>query len=288
LPEDFRATEEDCARKFMVSAQHLIDVFKGQVQVQKQTLEIFTHQWQTEFAFATLSPEQMAIEAQRILLKSPVFHGKELRAALLGRLTEILRSSGFAEASDADRVAQFLDILLVTHPHLLVEAQKAALAEGARLEEAKEIPEVLAADDPLPTSGFNVYGVYPPGMNNWERLFADFLESDMSGKLLWWHRNLPHKDWSVRLLLTSGKGFFPDFIIGIKGRPKPNSALLVDTKYAFETANEAPKILADHNEYGRVLIVHKTGEKRWAKVRFDENGKPVLGDEFRVVDAPGF
>jgi len=287
LPEDFRATEEDCARKFMVSAQHLIDVFKGQVQVQKQTLEIFTHQWQTEFAFATLSPEQMAIEAQRLLLKSPVFHAKELRDALLRRLTEILKSSGFAEASDADRVAQFLDILLVTHPQLLLEAQKAALGEGARLEDANEIPEILASDDPLPTSGFNVYGVYPPSMNSWERLFADFLESDMSGKLLWWHRNLPHKDWSVRLLLTSGKAFFPDFIIGIKERPKPNGALLVDTKYAFETANEAPKILADHKEYGRVLIVHKTGEKRWAKVRFDEKGKPVLGDEFRVVDAPG-
>jgi len=124
-------------------------------------------------------------------------------------------------------------------------------------------------------------------MNNWERLFADFIESDMSGKLLWWHRNLPHKDWSVRLLLTNGKGFFPDFIIGVKDRPKPNGALLVDTKYAFDTAREAPKILADHDEYGRVLIVHKTGEKRWAKVRFDESGKPVLGDEFRVVDAPG-
>jgi hypothetical protein len=53
----------------------------------------------------------------------------------------------------------------------------------------------------------------------------------------------------------------------------------VDTKCAFETAREAPKILADHDEYGRVLIVHKTGEKRWAKVRFDENGKPVLGDD---------
>lgn len=288
LPEDFRATEEDCARKFMVSAQNLIDVFKGQVQVQKQTLEIFTHQWQTEFAFATLSPEQMAIEAQRILFKSPVFHAKELRHALLRRLTEILQSSGFAEATDSDRVAQFLDILLVTHPQLLIDAQKAALAEGARLEEADEIPSHLASDEPLPHSGFNVYGVLPPGMNNWERLFADFLESDMSGKLLWWHRNLPHKEWSVRLLLTSGKGFFPDFIIGIKERPKPDNALLVDTKYAFDTAREAPKILADHDEYGRVLIVHKTGEKRWAKVRFDENGKPVLGDEFRVVDAPGF
>lgn len=286
LPADFRATEEDCARKFMVSAQHLIDVFKGRVQVQKQTLEIFTHEWQTEFAFAPLSPEQMALEAQRVLLRSPVFHAKELRAALLRRLSEIL--SGFAEASDPDRVAQFLDILLLTHPQLLIEAQKAALAEGARLDEAAELPPVLTSDEPLRTSGFNLYGVYPAGMNSWERLFADFLESDMSGKLLWWHRNLPHKPWSVRILLTSGRGFFPDFVIGVKDRPKPNGALLVDTKYAFDTAREAPKILADHDEYGRVLIVHKTGEKRWAKVRFDENGKPVLGDEFRVIDAPGY
>ena len=288
LPDDFEATEEDCARKFMVSAQHLIDVFKGQVQVQKQTLEIFTHQWQTEFAFAALSPEQMAIQAQKILLKSPVFHPKNLRAALHRRLEEILRGSGFAEADDRERVAQFLDILLVTHPQLLTDAQKVALAEGATLQEADELPAELASDEPLPHSAFNVYGVNPPGMNSWETLFADFLDADMSGKVLWWHRNLPHKDWSVQLLLTSGKAFFPDFIIGIKDRPKPQGALLADTKYAFDTAREAPKILADHDDYGRVLIVHKTGEKRWAKVRFNETGKPVLGDEFRVVDAPGY
>jgi hypothetical protein len=97
-----------------------------------------------------------------------------------------------------------------------------------------------------------------------------------------------HKDWSVQVLLTSGRAFFPDFILGIKGRPTPHGALLADTKYAFDTAKEAPKILAEHGDYGRVLIIHKTGEKRWAKVRFNENGRPVLGDEFRIVDAPGF
>jgi hypothetical protein len=135
----------------------------------------------------------------------------------------------------------------------------------------------------------NGYAIIPTSMNSWERAFADFLDRDGSGTVLWWHRNPSLKPWSVRVLLADGRGFFPDFIVGIKDRPKEDGVLLTDTKYAFELHKELPKILAEHATYGRVLLLHRTGEHRWEVVRYQpETGRATLGDEFRFTDAPGY
>ena len=53
LPPDVEVTEEDCAAKFVISAENLLDMLMkhDKVKVQKRTLEIFTQVVQTEFAF---------------------------------------------------------------------------------------------------------------------------------------------------------------------------------------------------------------------------------------------
>lgn len=56
--------------------------------------------------------------------------------------------------------------------------------------------------------------------------------------------------------------------------------------YARE--EEAPKVLAEHDLYGRVLILFRDGE-RWMIVGYDEKAsKPFTEREFRLSDAPGF
>ena len=289
LPADFDATEEDCARKFMVSASDLLNAMIGRVSVQKRTLDVFTHQMTFEFVGAALSPAHVQEEAERILTRSRVFHAKQLRAALLSRLQGILREKAFEGADDPVKVAQLLDVILVTHPALLAEAQRAALAEFTEIEEAEEWPDQTEAENPLPQSPKNGYGVLPVELNTWERGFADFLDRDMTSTVLWWQRNLPHKPWSVRVLLADGRGFFPDFVVGIKDRPKENGVLLADTKYAFELRKELPKILAEHAAYGRVLILHRGPDNQWSVVRFHpESGHATLGDHFGIADAAGY
>jgi type III restriction enzyme len=64
--------------------------------------------------------------------------------------------------------------------------------------------------------------------------------------------NLPHKPWSVQVVLDNGKGFFPDFIIGIEGRKSEDGGLLADTKFQFEITQELPKTYAVHPIYGHV------------------------------------
>jgi len=291
LPPDVDVTEEDCAGRFVVSAEKLLDMLvkHDQVKVQKRTLEIFTHMVQTELTFARPSPEQMQQMAQRELLRSGVFHPKQLRSLLLRRLHVALAERGVEDADDPDKLAEYLDVLLATHPELLREAQRAALLEGAVVQEADALPGELASDGPLPVSDRNVYRAMPPGLNGWEREFGDLLDSDVGGAVLWWHRNPVNKPWSVKVLLADGRGFYPDFIVGIQNRKTESNGLLADTKYAYDTNRELPKILAEHTSYGRVLILSKNQNHQWAIAKLETTtGKAILGNAFRLAEAVNY
>lgn len=282
-------TEQDCAQRFIVSTRDLFEAMKSRIPVEKRTLDVFAQTIQQEFNFAAdLSPEQAALEAQRALLRNKTFDTKELRRALLLKMEMVMREEVMSEAGDPEKVARFLDVILATHPELLWEAQKAALAEHAEIYEAAELPAEISSSELLAHSPRNVYGVMPPGLNGWEKEFAELLDREPNQIVNWWHRNLPDKPWSVNVLMPSGKGFYPDFVIGIEGRKTEDGTLLADPKERFETSQEAPKVLAEHQAYGRVMILTKTGV-HWMTVGYDEKAKrPILAREFRLSDAAGF
>ncbi len=283
-------TEDDCANRFIVSTRELFEVMKNRVPVERRTLDVFTHDIQREFNFAAdLSVDRAAVLAEKILCKSKVFDSRELRQALLRKMEAVLREEAMEQADAPDRVAHFLNVILAAHPELLQEAQKEALATTAELLEADELPPELVSDAPLPISPRNIYGVTPAELNSWERDFADLLDRDANNLVHWWHRNLPRKPWSVNVLLPDGRGFYPDFIVGVEGRRTEDNALLAEPKFAFERTDEAPKVQAEHRAYGRVLVLHLQGGAQWMVVRYDQlHHKAVLGNEFRVADAAGY
>jgi len=128
----------------------------------------------------------------------------------------------------------------------------------------------------------------PAGLNTWEKPFAELLDRDSNQVVTWWHRNEPRQPWSVNVLMPDGRGFYPDFVIGIEGRQTEDGALLADPKLNFQRDDEAPKVLAEHQRYGRVMILFLDGV-RWMTVGYDEKAKkPVLAREFRLSDAAGF
>lgn len=185
-------------------------------------------------------------------------------------------------------VARFLDVILATHPELLAEAQKAAHAAHAEILAAADLPEAIVWAEPLPKSTRNIYGVMPAGLNTWEQPFAELLDRDMNRIVKWWHRNEPREPWSVNVLMPDGRGFYPDFVIGIEGRKTEDGALLADPKLNFQRDDEAPKVLAEHRAYGRVMILFRDGV-RWITVAYDHKAnKPILAREFRLSDTIGF
>ena len=89
--------------------------------------------------------------------------------------------------------------------------------------------------------------------------------------------------------MPDGRGFYPDFVIGINGRKTTDHALLADPKLNYQRDDEAVKVLAEHGCYGRVLILFLDEGHRWMTVGYDQIAKkPVLAREFRLVDAAGF
>lgn len=288
INEEQDVTAEQVAEHLVISAEQLLDTLLGreQVRVNKRTLEIFTHEIQMEFAFAAPSLEQMRLRAQRALMANDYFSPKELRAALMRRLHQLMASRGVEDANDSKKLSEYLDVMLVQNPDMLKDAAKRALAAAAEISDADALPPVTHSDTPLATSHLNVYGVFPSGLNTWEKAFGEYLDRDDSATVLWWHRNPSGKPWSINVLLESGKGFFPDFIIGIKNRRQFDHGLLADTKYAFETRAELPKLLAAHASYGKVLIITKDGSSRWRlATRHAVTGAAEMGQTFQLFTA---
>lgn len=288
-PADNEVTEEACAEHFIVSTRDLLEAMRNNIPVEKRTLDVFAQTIQQEFNFAAdLSADEAARLANKVLCKDGTLDARELRRALLCRMESVMRENAPEEVADPDKVLRLLNVILATHPELLTEAVKKAVAAHMEIQAAAELPAEITSVEPLQKSPRNLYSVMPAGLNGWEKDFAEMLDHDPHRLVKWWHRNPSDKDWSVNVLMSNGRGFYPDFIIGIEGRETEDGALLADPKDRFETSREAPKVLAQHQTYGRVMILAKDGV-RWMTVGYDEKAKkPVLAREFRMMDAAGF
>jgi hypothetical protein len=288
IPDAVDVDVDLVAHHFLISDGELMRAINASqaLKVSKQTIEIFTQMVQTEFAFTPPSHEQTQRVAQSILLRIGHFSAKELRRSLMARLQVVLSEKGFPDSADWKKLGQILDMLIVARPGVLQDAQRKALATAMTTVNAAELPEALETDDPLTASRLNVYGRFPAGMNSWETRFGVHLDDDSTDTVLWWHRNVPHKSWSINVLRDDGRGFFPDFIVGIRDRARQDNGLLADTKYAWETSAEFPKLLAEHAMYGKAVILTIQQDKPgWQVVGLDKSGRPHIERPFRIAEA---
>jgi superfamily II DNA or RNA helicase len=289
LSDNVTATEEDCAQRFLISTRALFEAIRSRVKVERKTLDVFTGQMQFDLMGAELEPGEIERRALRALQHSPVFDPRELRRALLGKVEAVLREEFLDEANDPHAVRRMLDNLLALHPEMLYEAQRSALAKHAMILPADPLPVIWESDEALPSSNRNLYGIMPADLNSWEQHFAQILDHDQSSTVTWWHRNQPHKPWAVNVLLPDGRGFFPDFLVGVKDRKTPDGVLLAEPKFHFERRDEIPKAGVAHSSYGKVLVLHREGGVEWRVVRLDEKKvRPSLGDKLRIADLAGW
>jgi type III restriction enzyme len=290
LSDNVTATEEDCAQRFLISTRALFEAIRSRVKVERKTLDVFTGQMQFDLMGAELEPGEIERRALRALQHSPgVFDPRELRQALLRKVEAVLREEFLDEANNPQAVRRMLDTLLALHPEMLYEAQRSALAKHAMILPADPLPVIWESDEALPNSNRNLYGILPADLNSWEQHFAQILDHDQSGAVTWWHRNQPHKPWAVNVLLPDGRGFFPDFLVGVKDRKTPDGVLLAEPKFHFERRDEIPKADVAHASYGKVLVLHRVGGVEWKVVKLDaKSQRPSLGDKLRIADLAGW
>ncbi|MEI6675807.1 MAG: hypothetical protein WCO57_11595 [Verrucomicrobiota bacterium] len=245
---------------------------------------------------ARIDLEKAERQAQQLLLRQQYLSPKDLQDHLLKRLAVEFRNHGLAEvAEDEDRLEVALALILVRHPGLLREVEKSCSARFSYTRETEPLPGFMDSPLPLPPAYKNLYGVYPADLNPWEVEFAKLLDNDPSGTVLWWHRNPPRKKFSVAIVRPDGGRFFPDFVVGVKGRTLARDGiLLIETKHAIGSVDSQIKATVEHKEYGKTLMIHWKDwpeEKRRAAmtVCYDpRTDKNVLDAVFRCTAMPTY
>lgn len=284
LPTDYDGLAEDVVRAFHFTDVMLLDGQRKLVEVTRTETEVFTGESWRRRTDANLSPLEIRRMAQGTLFAMDGPNPAVIRDGLRERLRQAYRERGLEVADDGDRVAAALDLVLALYPQALRTAMKQCLFRHAPVEDTFDpLPEELAFPEAPLASTFNVYGIVPPDLNEWERAFVQLLDNDLSGTVRWWHRNPACRRESVCVPLPSGRGYYPDFAVCLNGRKRGGGILLVETKERIYDPEAEEKVEAEHRLYGRpLMLTYEDG--RFLSVRFNPQTRRNETDRIFALD----
>lgn len=203
-----------------------------------------------------LSNARVAERAQMALQLNDSIDPRLLERALIAALRQRAEDGGYAY-TDAD-LRRTVHLAVMREPDALMAAIKTEQGKRARLENTEPIPETHFDVEDMAPALKAAHGVFPSRMNKPERLFAEMLDADTTGTVLWWLRNPENEKWATRMILPTGNRFFPDFAVGIKGRTTRDCIALVEIKDDGEDGRlhsdkNRTKIQVQHREYRNVF-----------------------------------
>lgn len=234
-----------------------------------------------------LSNARVAEQAQRTFEFNDSIDVRMLRIALVEKLRELADNTG-VEADETD-YRRAVDLMAMKEPNRIQDAIRHA--QSTQLRSLADLPIPEETDDwpdDLEPAAKGGYGVFPERMNKEERAFAKLLDEDTSGTVKWWLRNPESVKWATRIILPTGRRFFPDFAVGIAGRKSTDQIALVEIKDDGETGRlhsdiNMLKIRVRHKEYGPVTWTYRRGEKKWVEGEFNPlENRIVAAREFAL------
>lgn len=232
---------------------------------------------------AKLSNLEIAKRAQKVLFDASFVDMRDLHAKLLEKLTKEYNEYNGYDLSEQE-LKRALNMILATYPKLIPQAIKKSLAKHKETYNTAELPKQITASESVNLAHLNSYGIMPEDLNNTERKFAQLLETDTSGTILWWHRNEARKPHSVGIVLTDGNRYFPDFIIGIN-HYNNERIILIEIKGGHILNNEETqeKITAEHAIYGKPLMLSLLDDGQFWIMKYIESNHKIEKDSvFRV------
>lgn len=239
-------------------------------------VEIFGNQKdRPEEIRADLAQKEIDIRAQNVLFRADdydVINMRELHDALVQQFEKEIGNRGLEHLFDTtEKLRSGLHKILALRPLQLKLAISEAVVKFTESEDADPIPVSVESFIPLDPARLNLYAVYPADLNTWERPFAEHLDNDLSGTVLWWHRNPVRKPSSVSMPLPGQPDFYPDFVVGIQDRSMGKGILLMETKRIIndQERNALVKAQATHPDYGRVMMVYWEQQREWRVVEYD-------------------
>lgn len=233
-----------------------------------------------------LSNRRIADEAQGAFQFNDSIDPRLLKRSVLAELRRRAEAEGVEfEESDLRRA---MDLGALKDPNALVMSVKEAVARFRAVERAAPIPDPLVDDDGLPTGRLAAHGVFPSGMNRPEAGFAEFLDEDDSGTILWWLRMVHNTPWAGRIILPNGRSFFPDFAIGVRGRSTPDQVALVEIKDdgtdgRLHSDENSLKAQVQHQEYRKPFFAARGPDGGFERLEWNSGLRRIQSaDRFQV------
>jgi hypothetical protein len=207
----------------------LLNRTRGRANVALREL-FLTDMPESETISVRLSDVRIAERAQASFEFNEAVSARALKRALITEFRRVCDDQGI-ECDDEKPLRRALDLFALTQPAALSEALREAQARALVTEPAETIPPLHVPEGTeLRQSRLGAYEFFPSNMNANERRFAELLDADETGYVLWWLRLQENASWSANLVLPNGRKFYPDFAIGIRGRKTKDSIALVETK----------------------------------------------------------
>lgn len=222
---------------------------------------------------ADISFKEIAKMAQGILFDDDNISGRTLHDLLIKRLQSELNHRGLVPKNS---IEDALCMILTANPRLIKDAKRKCYANFIETIETAPIPDKIISDEPLQPSKLNIYGVVPAGLTTDEQAFVTMIDNDTSGTILWWHRNIDRKPYSVSLVMPELKhDYYPDFIVGVKDRNTENNVILVEIKgeMLINGSSTVAKARAVHKVYRKVMMLHWRDKKNWMTIVNSKNGE---------------
>jgi hypothetical protein len=210
--------------------------------------------------WAKMSAANIAQRARQIAFEYPDVDKRGFLKALLKRFHDALEAKGFELPETDEELTQQLELVLVRNPNMIREAHKRCRASQIQIQSRASVP-LHQSKYRLQPAKRNVYGIFPADLSSEELRFSELL--DTSPDLEWWHRNPVRQPESVALYRwSSGIGFFPDFLVAVKGRKIGDGVALVEFKGPHLQQYDKDKAGAIHMHYGRVFMVGVGGNDK--------------------------
>ncbi len=273
-PDDFEAQ----LVAFVDFSGVLADRDRSRTKLVKRTVNIFgaADTPEDKDVWARMSAASIAQRARQIAFEYPDVDNRQFLQALRQRFRGALEAAGFELPSSDEALTQQLELVLVRNPTLIRQAHKRCRASQIQAR-AVTLPAVQRSKYRLEAAKRNLYGIFPADLSPEELRLAEML--DISPDVEWWHRNPVRQPESVALYRwSSGVGFFPDFVVAVKGRRIGGGVALVEFKGPQLQQYDKEKAGAVHIEHGRVFMVG-VGAKDKKELRlFRLTGQELVDD----------
>lgn len=266
----------DIVGQFRFDGNALVVAQQSATNIVMEQIEIFKNYKERSLNIgADLAQKEIDAQAQQTLLKADdydVINIQALHPALMQQFKKEVEYRCIGHIFDSEAKLQVgLHKILALRPAQLKKAISEAVVKYTITMDAAPLPNEISSYLELAPARLNLYQVFTEDLNTWERSFAEYLDNDLTGTVLWWHRNPVRQPFSVKVPLPGQPNFFPDFIVGINDRKSGNGILLIETKRDIndQERNALVKAQAEHPDYKKVMMLYWEEKREWMVVEYD-------------------